>query len=195
MILKQVDFLSPEITLFYRGSLSHPSIISGILTILTCILIIICSISYVKCIFDRRTETPEISTYNRFTEDAGKFPINSSSFFHFISIVKDYHYRSFEGFDFTYFNLIGLEKNVNDYENDNDLTKYNHWLYGYCNNESDTQGISHLTNQQFFTKSACIKKYYSSSEKQYYDVGHSNFKWPKMSHGTFNPNKEFYTII
>ena len=195
MILKQVDFLSPEITLFYRGSLSHPSIISGILTILTCILIIICSISYVKCIFDRRTETPEISTYNRFTEDAGKFPINSSSFFHFISIVKDYHYRSFEGFDFTYFNLIGLEKNVNDYENDNDLTKYNHWLYGYCNNESDTQGISHLTNQQFFTKSACIKKYYSSSEKQYYDIGNPNFKWPKMAHGTFNLNNEFYSII
>ena len=195
MILKQIDFLSPEITLFYKGSLSHPSIISGILTIFTCISIILCSICYVKCILDRKTETPEISTYNRFTEDAGEFPINSSSFFHFISILKDYHFPNCEGFDFTYFNLIGLETFVKDYENDNDLTKYNHWLYGLCNNESDTQGINHLINQNFFNKSACIKKYYSSSENQYYDIGHPNFKWPKMAHGTFNPNKEFYSLI
>ena len=195
MILKQIDLLSPEITLFYRGSLSHPSIISGILTIITCVSIILCSIYYVKCIFDRKTETPEISTYNRFTEDAGVFPINSSSFFHFISMVKDYHYPNCSGFDFTYFNLIGLETFVKDYENDNNLYKYNHWLYGFCNNETDTQVISHLINQNFFNKSACIKKYYSSSENQYYDIGHHNFKWPKMAHGTFNPSKEFYSLI
>ena len=195
MILKQIDFLSPEITLFYKGSLSHPSIISGILTIVTCVLIILSSICYVECILNRKNETPEISTYCRFTEDAGIFPINSSSFFHFISIVKDYHNPKCEGFDFTYFNLIGLETYIQDYENDNDLTKYNHWLYGICNNETDTQGISHLTNQAFFTYSACIKKYYSSSKKQYFDIGHPDFRWPQMSHGTFNPNKEIYSLI
>ena len=195
MILKQIDFLSPEITLFYKGSLSHPSIISGILTIVTCVLIISCSICYVRCILNRKDEIPDISTYYRFTEDAGIFPINSSSFFHFVSIVKDYHYPNCEGFDFTYFNLIGLETYIQDYENDNNLTKYNHWLYGFCNNETDTQGISHLTNQNFFTKSACIKKYYSSSKNQYFDIGHPDFRWPQMAHGTFNPNKEIYSLI
>ena len=195
MILKQIDFLSPDITLFYKGSLHHSSIISGILTIVTCILIVLCSLCYVKCILNRKLESPNISTYNRFAEDAGEFPINSSSFFHFVSIVKDYHYPKCEGFDFTYFNLIGLDTYIPDYDTDNDLTKYNHWLYGLCNNESDTQGISYLITQPFFNYSACIKKYYNSSEKEYYDIGHPNFKWPKMAHGTFNPNKEFYSLV
>ena len=44
-------------------------------------------------------------------------------------------------------------------------------------------------------KSACIKKYYDISTKQYYSTEHPKFRWPKMSHGTFNPKKEFYTII
>ena len=195
MILKKIDFLSPEITLFYNGSLSHSSIISGILTIVTCILIIAGSLFYIRCILNREIDCPKVSTFNRFAEDAGEFPINSSSFFHFVSYEKNYLYQGNEDFDFTFFNLIGLDTYIKDYEYDNDLTKFNHWLYGFCNNETDTLGISYLTTQKYFTNSACIKKYYNSSEKQYYDVGNPNFKWPKMSHGTFNPNKEFYTII
>ena len=130
-----------------------------------------------------------------FIEDAGEFPINSSSFFHFISIVKNTHHPELEEFDFTYFNLIGLDTYTKDYENGDDLKNYNHWLYGFCNNETDTKGISHLINQIYFTKSACIRKYYDSSEQKYYDTNDSKFKWPKMAHGTFNVNLDFYNII
>ena len=194
MNLKAIDFLSPEITLFYNGSLSHSSRISGILTIVACAIIILCSYCYIECILNSKNETPKVSSYNLFIEDAGVFPINSSSFFHFISTVKDDRYPGTEGFDFTIFNLIGFDKKLTDYEKDNDLTKHNHWLYGYCNNE-DTNGITELVTQEYFLKSACIKKYFDFSTQKYYRIGDPNFKWPKMAHGTINTSKEFYSII
>ena len=64
-----------------------------------------------------------------------------------------------------------------------------------CNNESDTKGISHLTNQDFFLKSACIRKYYNAEENKYYDTSDENFRWPAMAHGTYHPKTQFYAIF
>ena len=195
MILKKIDFLSPEITLFHKGSLSHSSIISGILSIITCFIIILCSVYYSLAIIDRQKDCPKIAFYTHFIEDAGIFPLNSSSFFHFISIIKDNHHPEREEFDFESFNLIGLETYIIEYENDNDLSKYNHWLYGFCNKEKDTEGITNLVTQNFFTKSACIRKYYDSNSQKYYDTDDPNFRWPRIAHGTFNQKSEFYSLI
>ena len=126
MFLKEIDILSPEITLFYNHSLTHSSIISGILTIITLILIILCSLYYVRDILNRKEEIPKVSSYNMFIEDAGEFPINASSFFHFLSIVKDVHHPEYEEFDFSIFNIIGIDTYIQDYQNNNDLKKYNH---------------------------------------------------------------------
>ena len=129
-----------------------------------------------------------------FIDDSGEFPINSSSLFHFISALREVNHPENEGFDFTRFNLVGIDKNIRN-ESDRDLRKYNHWLYGFCNNDTDTKGISHLITQKFFTKSACIRKYFNSSEQKYYYTNDANFKWPKMAHGTFNPNSKSYSIL
>ena len=195
MFLKKIDCLSPEITLFYKGSLSHSSSFSGILSIIACIIILICSGYYFIGVIARDRDCPKIAFNRQFTEDAGIFPINSSSFFHFISIVKDKHYPDKEEFDFTTFNLIGFETNIQDYENDNDLKKYNHWLYGFCDNEIDSKGIKDLITQNYFTKSACIKKYFDSNSQKYYETGDINFRWPLLAYGTFNPKNEFYSVI
>ena len=88
MILKQIDFLSPQITLYYKGSLSHNSIISGLLAIIAFILIIMSTICYIRGFFDKSDEVPTISSNTRFIEDAGEFPINSSSFFSFYKFSK-----------------------------------------------------------------------------------------------------------
>ena len=53
MFLKEIDILSPEITLFYNHSLSHSSIISGILTIIALVLIVLCSLCFIEDIFNR----------------------------------------------------------------------------------------------------------------------------------------------
>jgi hypothetical protein len=194
MLLKNIDILSPQITLFYKGSRTHSSIISGILTIITFIIIIFCSIYYSFDLFNRQKEIPKVATFNMFIDDSGEFSINSSSLFHFISALRDLNHPENEEFDFTRFNLVGIDTYISD-ESDKDLSKYNHWLYGFCNNDTDTKGISHLITQKFFTKSACIRKYFNSSEQKYYDTNDANFKWPKMAHGTFNPNSKSYSIL
>ena len=195
MFLKEIDLLSPKITLFYNHSLTHSSKISGILTIITLIIIIFFSLFYIRQIINRNDEYPAVSPYNMFIEDAGEFPINSSSFFHFLSLVKDIHHPENEEYDFSLFNKIGIDTYIQDYKNNNDLIKYNHWLYGICNNETDTKGIAHLITQNYFTKSACIRKYFDSSVQKYYDINDPNFKWPVMAHGTFNPNTKFYALF
>ena len=99
-----------------------------------------------------------------------------------------------EGVDFTYFRIIGYNINFNIYVEDRNLSKYDHWLYGPCNNENDTVGISHLIKYDFFEKSACIKKYFNSKEQKYFDTFNPNFKYPEMAHGTYNADKKLYVI-
>ena len=70
MLLKNIDILSPQITLFYKGSRTHSSIISGVLTIITFILIVSCSIYYALDLFNRQEEIPKVATFNMFIDEA-----------------------------------------------------------------------------------------------------------------------------
>ena len=195
MIFKKIDFISPEITLFYKGSLSHSSIISGVISFISCSIIIILSSYCFLGLIDREKDCPKIANNNQYIEDAGIFTLNSSSLFHFISFVEDGSQQYYENFDFTSFNLIGFENYGQNMENGKDLTKYNHWLYGFCSKENDIKGIENLVTQHFFTKSACIRKYFDSSTQKYYEIGDKNFRWPTLEHGTFNPQNKIYNLI
>ena len=195
MFFKKIDFISPEITLFYKGSLSHSSIISGVISFISCSIIVCLSFYCFLGLFDREKDCPTIANNNQYTEDAGIFSLNSSSLFHFISIVRDGNQPFYEDFDFTSFNLIGFENYGQNMENGVDITQYNHWLYGFCSKENDIKGIENLVTQHFFTKSACIRKYFDSSTQKYYEIGDKNFRWPTLEHGTFNPQNKIYSLI
>ena len=195
MILKNFDFISPEITLFYKGSLSHSSIISGVISFISCAIIISITFFCFLGLIDREKDCPKIANNNQYIEDAGIFPLNSSSLFHFISTVGDGNQPFYEDFDFTTFNLIGFENYGQNMEDGNDITKYNHWLYGFCSKENDIKGIENLVTQHFFIKSACIRKYFDSSSQNYYEIGDKDFRWPTLEHGTFNPQNKIYSLI
>ena len=84
MFLRKLDFLSPQITLYYKGEQSHSSILSGILSVIgysICLLF-----AFVYAIEFINKENPKVYYYNRYIEDAGEFSLNSSSMFHFIQI-------------------------------------------------------------------------------------------------------------
>ena len=193
MFIKYFDYLSPPITFYYQGSLSHTSIISGILSIISCILIIILAIYYSLELIQRKD--PNSFYFNSYIEDSGIFPLNASSLFHFITIATLTKGYSNRGVDFTNFRIVGYENYFESYLNNRNISHFDHWLYGKCNNESDTRGISHLTNYDFFENSACIRKYYSLEEKKYFDVGEEKFRWPEIAHGTTNNNLKLYSII
>ena len=55
--------------------------------------------------------------------------------------------------------------------------------------------LEHLKKPDFYLNSGCIKKYFNSTIQEYYDIEKKNFKWPKMAHGTYNPEHKFYNII
>ena len=147
MFIKYFDYLSPPITFYYQGSLSHTSIISGILSIISCILIIILTIYYSLELIERKD--PNSFFFNSYIEDSGTFPLNASSLFHFMTIATLTDGYSNNGVDFTNFRIVGYENYFENYLNDRNISHFDHWLYGKCNNESDTRGISHLTNMIF----------------------------------------------
>ena len=193
MYFRYLDYLSPPITFYHEGYLTHSSFISIILSILSFIIIISLSVYFSLDIILR--ENPTAFYFNRYIEDAGIYPLNASSFFHFLSIAQNTTDNTDKGIDFRAYRIIGFDDYYNSYLENKDLSKYNHWLYGICNNETDTEGISHLIKYEFFKNSACIRKYFSSENQKYYDTNDPNFKWPILAHGTYNPKAKFYTII
>ena len=192
--LTKIDLVSPPISLFYRGLPSHSSWPSGVLTILGLALLLFFCGFQLKYLFNRESEIPISTSFTYFIEDAGTLSLNSSSLFHFISL-EDFNDKGNEEFYFSYFNIIGLQDSFAKYEKDNNIYNYDHWLYGYCNRESDIKGVEDIATQKFLTKSACIRKYYNSETKSYYDTNDPNFKWPSLSHGIFHQENRLYTII
>ena len=83
MFIKRLDFISPPVTFYHQGYLSHSSIISGIISIISIAFIFALAIYFSLDIIKRND--PNIFSYNSFTEDAGIFSMNSSGLFHFIS--------------------------------------------------------------------------------------------------------------
>ena len=137
-------------------------------------------------------ENPKAYFFIRFVDDAGLFPINSSSIFHYISLS---HKTNIKPFDFYSFRIIGLETYYADYIHNRNLSNLNHWIYGFCNSEKDDKDLSNLINKDNFEKSACIKKFYNSLDNKYYDIDHPNFRWPILNHGNAHPNATSYNII
>ena len=194
MFLKRVDFLSPPITFYHKGYLSHPSILSGILSIVSMILILILAVYYSLEIIQRNN--PKIFSYTTFVEEAGTFPMNSSHLFHFISMTTALSNFVNDGINFTHFRIVGLEAYYEYYLESKNISEYEHWLYGRCNNNTDTQGISDIITYDFFERSACIRKYYSTKDQKYYDTDDPKFKWPVIAHGTYNlDNYKLYNIV
>ena len=193
MFIKRLDYLSPPVTFYHQGLLSHSSILSGIISVFAIIVIIYCSIYFLLELINKKE--PKTYSFNSFIEDSGIFPINASSLFHFISMASLSSDYVNDGVDFTTFNIIGLEEYYEAYLYNKNLSNYDHWLYGRCSNQTDTDGISHLINYEYFEKSACIRKYFSKIDQKYYNTGDPKFRWPVISHGTYNKNYGIYNII
>ena len=193
MFIRNLDYLSPPITFYYQGSLSHSSITSGILSIISFILIIIMTIYFSLDLIKRRN--PAAFYYNRHIEDSGIFSMNSSSAFHFISLSLAENNYIDNGVDYNTFRVFGIESYLTSYLNDTNLNHFNHWLYGTCKNGVDNGGINDLVTHSYFEKSACIRKFFDVNKQKYFNIGEPEFRWPVMAHGTSNENSKYYAIV
>jgi len=191
MILKQCDLLSPPITLHFKGYSIHPSKFSGMLTIVT-YLIIFASIIYYSINYIYKVN-PNIYFFTRYVENAGIFPFNSSSLFHFIKLTNSFNSKE-QSIDYKSIRIFGFEGIVDNYISNNNLSSYDHWLYGPCNSD-DINGIENFTKAEINENSACIRKYYDSRKNKYFNTGEKNFKWPSLLYGASNKNNTNYGII
>ena len=98
--------ISPPITLYFKGEDQHSSIFSGILSIIVGLIILAATIYYFLGFINK--DSPKAYFFNRYIEDAGDFPLNSSSIFNFIQFI-DKKDDSKMGFDFNSLVAIGLE--------------------------------------------------------------------------------------
>ena len=194
MFIKKFDWLSPPITLYFKGENQHASIFSGVLSIICYILVFISGVYYALEFIHR--QNPKAYFFNRYIEDAGFFPVNSSSMFNFIQI-SDQITNEVVPFDFTIFRVVGIDDVFYDeYMNNPEiLNNVNHWIYGYCNNNSDTEGIGYLIDFKYYEKSVCIRKYYDKIKQKYFNTGDPEFRWPVIQKGCSNQNRTYYGII
>ena len=194
MILRNLDFLSPEITLYFKGRYKHSSIFSGIITLISYAVILACIIYYTLDFIDRNN--PSIYFFNRYVEDAGAYPLNESSIFHYLNLIGASRDKSIE-YDFNSIRIYGIEMYIDSYIQSYDYSNNNHWEYALCDYDEDIsiKKLNNLIDKKTFSQSACIKKYYSSKEKKYFNKGESGFIWPTLEHGASHPNRTFYGII
>ena len=196
MNFKKCDMLSPSITLHFKGNSIHPSIFSGIFTIISFTLIFSYGVYYTVGFIKK--VNPTIYFFTRYIEDAGNFPLNSSSLFHFIKLSQtndnlgNNNYNISMNFDLI--RIIGIEYTIDNYISDNNLTNYNHWLYESCSID-DIKNINNIITIEFLENAACIKKYYDSKQQKYFNINEKDFIWPALMYGASNNKRKNYGII
>ena len=116
MIIRNLDFLSPKITLYFKGKYKHSSIFSGLITILSYSVILACIIYYTLDFIDR--SNPTIYFFNRYVEDAGVYYLNESSLFHYINLISTTRDRS-TVYDFNSIRIYGIQIILEAYLNIN----------------------------------------------------------------------------
>ena len=83
-MLRNIDFISPEITLFYEGNKNYPTAIGGIFTI---IIFLVGIISFIyQLISYLNYKVNEVQYYRKYIEDIGIYEFNHNKESMFINI-------------------------------------------------------------------------------------------------------------
>ena len=192
-MFKYIDFIAPRITLFHNSLLNHSSNFSIVLSIFS--IIIILTFSIIFCFDFIYYRNPTSFYYKRFIKDVGEFPLNSSSLFHFVSLLAD---NNGYLFDDTLISVIGvqiLEKDI--YEFKFNKTLYNHWLYGLCDENDINDKIKYVNDEllSIYKISYCIKYYFDKDQLKLFGIKDEGFKYPSIKHGQSNEKSVYYGIL
>ena len=193
-ILKNIDFLSPPITLFHLERRTHTSNVGGFLVI----LMLSISTLYISFLFyDLYNHKSIISIFHKkFEYEAGYYSFNSSSIFHFIQIYSPDSGGFFDKYESKY--IRAFTTYVHSNFTYNDLYLYDHWVFDNCRKNIDDKGLDPelFNNVENFTNGVCIRYYYNSSERKYYSLEEpEKFSWPHLEHGISQRNNIYLTTI
>ena len=198
MNLKDLDFLSEKISLFYFGRTRHSSSFGGTLSIITCIL----SFSYILYLLTNifKHNSSNFMWYKKYLKDAGFFYFNKNenSIFHYFQFFNsnDKKYGQFNS-KYTRIYMTRLFKvYLKNYES---LQYHEHWVYDNCRKGIDDINIpidAFSNNISTIEGGACLRYYYNLENKKYYSIeDKKNFKYPYLEHGLNSANNLFLNTI
>ena len=185
MALKNYDYLSRKISIFYHGRNRHASAFGGILSICLVFLITTYVFYYILTIcYHKSSNFISYKTHIK-KHEYFEFSKNESSIFHFFQFLSN------ENNKFTKFNTkyarIFMTRLHNEYKNIYEKLKDNeHWVYDNCREGIDDKNIPEriFNNKTNFENGACLRYYYNNIDKKYYSIDdEENFVYPSLSHG------------
>ena len=185
MGLRELDFLSPKITLYFSNSQSHRSKISAVLTIIHFLIVGTCMVYYSCIIFLRKKQTT--SFFKTFVDDPGISYINSTRFFHYLKFKDNFQY------DPKVLSVVGAEIGPIEGLSITNETFLDHWRYGVCN-LSQIVGKEEQSQLKDST-GLCVKEFYNSTTNKLYAVGEEGYVSPSIKHGISNINSVPYAIL
>ena len=190
-MLGYLDLLSPPITLFHLERRTHTSKIGA------CLVIILVTVSggYISyLLYSIIMHNKVVSMfYKKFEFEAGHYPFNSSSIFHFIQIFSSDNGGYFDKYDTKY--IRAFTTLVHSNMKDSDLELYDHWVFDTCQKNIDDKDVDPFVfhNVENFTNAVCIKYFFNSTEKKYYQLEEKGFFWPYLEHGMAQRNNIYLT--
>ena len=199
MSLSKIDFISPKITLYYNGRNSHISPIGGFLSLCLLALILVL-IFYViwNIIVNPRIESSFI--YKQYENNKTIQTISYSGINHFIQLYSLRDKGYFGDLDNKNIIIYSIKDNkTSSFDNLNlNLANTEHWLYDKCEkiyeiNKNLFEEIS--LNIPNYSKSICIRFYYNSNTKEYYEIGFDGYVSPNLETNAIFEKKNIYKII
>ena len=192
MLLEELDFLSPKITLFHYGNSRHSSKFGAILTILSFLLCLTYIISILKKLIFR--EDLSLYYYQKFDWEAGKFFFDNKGIYHFIqpfTVNEKGGYIS--KYEKKYIRIFTTSISETYASNPSLLNTNDHWVYDLCEKGKDDEGLSPYLFDKIdnFTNSACIKYYFNSADNKYYNKTDKKFIYPSIEHGNARSDNTF----
>ena len=196
MSLKDIDYLSPKISLFYYGRRRHSAIFGGILTL---IMIIVCFLYIIYLFSEVYLHTSSTIQYYRhfFTEPYIYLFNNTKGIFHYFQIYNPKNNSHLSSFDSKYIRVFMSQIQEEYKTNPELLSNTEHWVYDNCREGIDNKYISaELFKNISFKNGLCLRYYYNINDKNYYPIEDNiNFKYPNITSSGVNIDYSISTII
>ena len=196
MAIKEIDFLSPKITLYYYGSKRHKSLFG---TIMSLIMVILSSI-YIFYLFYSvaKHKISNFMFYKTYLAEAGNYAFNDTTgIYHFFQ-VYDIGKKEYGEYNPSYIRII-MSRLYKTYQYNYSLLSENeHWVYDKCREGEDNRNVHKdiFGKESNFYKGACLRYYYNIEKKEYFPIeDKNNFKFPYLIHGSSLPGSPFLETI
>jgi len=196
MTLKNLDYLSPKISLFFYGRRRHSAFLGGILTI----LMIISCFTYIfyLCLDVCRHNSSVFQYYRHLFKDPGVYLFNNTEgIFHFFQFYNPKNKSYYGKFNSKYIRFFMTSISDEYKSNPQILSENDHWVYDNCRDRIDNEFIDDdiFTNTSF-EYGICLRYYYNKINKKYYPIEDSNnFIYPHLANIELNMNYSIATVI